>query len=173
MKALAAGLIFCSAVLVAACFSTAHLESSAPALSGSEWINGQAAGLRGRVTILHFWTFECINCRHNLPFVAKWAARYDPKEVQVIGIHTPELPEERNVDKVRVAVSELGIKYPILIDGKGDNWNSYRVSAWPTVFLIDKHGVIRDSWSGELQWNGADGFGRLSREIEVLRAEKG
>jgi len=147
-------------------------NSNAPALTGTTWINGQAAEFKGRVTVLHFWTFECINCRHNLPYVAKLAAKYDPKEVQVIGIHTPELPEERIMDNVREAVKELGIRYPVLIDGQGENWSHYNVRSWPSVVLIDKQGRIRDTWEGELQWNGQDGFGQLTREIEQLRVEK-
>ncbi len=172
MKLFAASLALIALVIFAARMPARSQANATATLTGSDWINGKAADLHGRVTILHFWTFECINCRHNLPYVAKWAAKYDPKDVQVIGIHTPELPEERNIANVRAAIKNLGIDYPVLVDGQGENWNRYKVEAWPTVVLIDKHGQIRKTWVGEMQWDGQDGFGEMTQKIERLRQEK-
>ncbi len=174
MKTLAVGAFLIAATLIAALAAPrVQSMSPAPALSPGEWINGNGLPFRGHVTILHFWTFGCINCQHNLPYVAKWAAKYDPKEVQVIGIHTPELDFEKDPKNVRDAVKRMGITYPVLIDGKGENWNHYDVEAWPTVILIDKEGRIRKTWVGELQWNGQDGFGEMTQKIERLRQERG
>lgn len=175
MKFMLAGLVLIAATLFGAALVApqASAKDGAPALASGEWINGTALPFKGRVTVLQFWTFACINCKHNLPYIEKWASKYEPNEVQVIGIHTPELDIEKDPKNVREAVQRLGIKYPVLIDGKGENWARYNVDAWPTVILIDKRGMIRKTWVGELQWNGQDGFGELSQKIERLRQEKG
>ena len=150
---------------------------TAPALQGDGWINVPAKDLArvklftGRVTVVHFWTFECINCRHNLPYYAKWAAAYKPEDVQVIGVHTPELETERVPDNVRSAVKAIGITYPVLIDGEGANWNRYHQEVWPTVYVIDKKGQLRYKWVGELQWDGQNGYGEVTKVIEALRKE--
>lgn len=175
MKFVLAGLTLIVASLLgtALVVPRAQVKGVAPELTSGEWINGEALAFKGRVTVLQFWTFACGNCKHNLPYVERWAARYDPKDVQVIGIHTPELDIEKDPKNVREAVKRLGIQYPVLIDDKGENWARYNVEAWPTVILIDKRGMIRKTWVGELQWNGQDGFGELSQKIERLRQEKG
>ncbi|HVT12043.1 MAG TPA: redoxin domain-containing protein [Fimbriimonadaceae bacterium] len=173
MKTIAGVLLIAATLLTALATPRMRAKDAAPTLVGGEWINGNGQPFKGRITILHFWTFGCINCRHNLPYVAKWAAKYDPKEVQVVGIHTPELDFEKDPKNVEDAVKRLGIQYPMLIDAKGENWNRYHVEAWPTVVVIDKQGRVRETWVGELQWNGQDGFGEISRKIERLRQEKG
>ena len=156
---------------------SASRDVAAPALKGSDWINVPAADVdwvssfKGRVTLLHFWTFECINCKHDLPAYARWAAAYKPTEVQVIGIHTPELAEERVPENVRAAVKSLGISYPILIDGEGTNWNRYQQKYWPTVYVIDKKGNVRYHWVGELGYNGQDGYRAVTRVVEQLQKE--
>ncbi len=150
--------------------------SLAPALQGkgADWINLPAANrdqvlsLKGHVTVLHFWTFECINCEHNLHWYNSWAADYKPDDVQIIGVHSPELAEERIPENVRNAVKKDEIKYPVLIDGEGANWNNYRQEVWPAVYLIDKKGQIRQKWEGEL---GEAGNGEVKRAIEALRKE--
>lgn len=167
MKLLLIGLVLVGAALIGA--KQASAPTIAPALIGAEWINGTAAEFKGHVTVLHFWTFACINCKHNLPYYQKWADKY--KDVQVVGIHTPELDFEKNPENVRAAVKDLGITYPVLIDGAGENWNRYKVDMWPTVMVIDKSGHVRYGWKGELQWNGQDGFGQLTKVIEQLRKE--
>jgi peroxiredoxin len=106
-----------------------------------------------------------------LPYYAKWSATYQPSDVQLIGIHTPELPAERNPANVREAVRALGITYPVLIDGEGTNWNRYHQEYWPTVYVIDKKGTLRYKWAGELQWDGQDGYGEVTAVIEKLRKE--
>lgn len=149
----------------------------APDLVGTAWINASpesatsVSKLRGHITVLHFWTFECINCKHNLPYYAKWATKYKPSEVQVVGVHTPELAEERKPANVREAVKALGIDYPVLIDTDGTNWTNYHQQVWPTVYVIDRNGRVRYRWEGELQWDGQDGFAEVSRVIERLRRE--
>jgi len=151
----------------------------APSLVGQEWLNVKQGDLdrvlefKGRVTLLHFWTFECINCKHNLPSYAAWAKKFPSDSVQVIGVHTPELPEERNLANVKRALPRLGIEYPVLVDSKETNWTRYGVQVWPTVFVIDKKGRVRYTWVGELGYNGANGFQQLTRSIQELLKEPG
>ncbi|HLK14223.1 MAG TPA: redoxin domain-containing protein [Fimbriimonadaceae bacterium] len=150
---------------------------AAPALTGDQWINvpkggaAKVADFKGRITVLHFWTFECINCKHNLPYYAKWAAQYKPEDVQIIGVHTPELETEKDPANVKDAVKALGITYPVLIDGDGANWKVWRQEVWPTVYVVDKKGQVRYRWTGELEWDGQDGFGQVSAVITKLEKE--
>jgi hypothetical protein len=90
----------------------------------------------------------------------------------IIGVHTPETKEEHKEENVRKKVKELGIKYPVLIDEKGDNWKRWEQYWWPTVYLIDKKGNVRYRWTGELDWNKAGGEGIMAQKIEYLLQEK-
>jgi len=148
----------------------------APELTGGPWINSPApislGARRGQVTIVHFWTFECSNCRHNLPSYAAWQKEFADKGVAVIGVHTPELPEEKVTANVQGGIKRLGITFPVLVDTDGANWNRWNVQYWPTVFLIDKNGHIRYRWEGELEYGGANGTAKLSHLVDELLAEK-
>jgi thiol-disulfide isomerase/thioredoxin len=148
----------------------------APELSGA-WLNvprGTSMTMqsrRGRVTIVHFWTFGCINCKRNLPHYAQWQKEFGPRGVAVIGIHTPETAGERNVTNVINQVKALGITYPVLLDPEAQNWKRWGQRCWPTAYLIDKQGRVRIAWEGELQYGGRDGFARATQMIEVLLKE--
>src|SRR5581483_11962635 len=124
----------------------------APELMGGTWINSDPLtlkSLRGRVVVVGFWTFGCYNCRNTLPSVKSWDARYRDKGLTIIGVHTPELQSERNLDNVRREVAELGIKYPVVTDNDNAIWNAYGVEAWPTWFVVDKQGRVRGMHVGE------------------------
>ncbi len=147
-------------------------------LTGGPWLNTAnsqpitMASRRGKVTILHFWTFGCINCQRNLPIYARWQKRYANRDVTVIGIHTPETEEERETENVIRYLKQNGITYPVLIDREGKNWRRWGQRYWPTVYLIDKKGKIRYAWEGELEWNGAGGEAKMSQLIEALLKEE-
>jgi thiol-disulfide isomerase/thioredoxin len=124
----------------------AAVPREAPEVSGEQWINAEPmrlAELRGRVVLVEFWTFACVNCRNVEPYVNAWHKRYADQGLVVIGVHTPELPHERDVDNVRRYVRERGLAYPIVIDGAFDTWRRYENRAWPAMYLIDKRGLIR------------------------------
>ena len=126
--------------------------ATAPELSGGTWINSDPLtlkSLRGRVVIVDFWTFGCYNCRNTLPSVKSWDARYREKGLTIIGVHTPELERERDVENVRREVAALGIQYPVVTDNDNAIWNAYRVEAWPTWFVLDKQGRVRWMHVGE------------------------
>ena len=153
--------------------SSAEYKSSesatAPELANGDWINSEPlklTDLRGRVVLVEFWTFGCINCRNTLPFVKSWDDRYRDKGLTVIGVHSPEFDEERNVEHLRREVSSLGIRYPVVTDNDYQTWNAYKVEAWPTVFLLDKQGRIRWKHVGEGNYDEAE------RLIQKLLTEK-
>jgi len=126
--------------------------SLAPEIVPGTWINSEPLtlkALRGKVVVLEFWTFACYNCRNTLPFVKSWNERYASKGLVVIGVHSPEMEEEENIDNVRREVASLGIRYPVVTDNNYANWKAFNVDAWPTIFVIDKAGSVRWSHVGE------------------------
>lgn len=144
-------------------------STTAPELATGEWINSPSLklnDLHGRVVLIEFWTFGCVNCRNTLPFVKNWDDRYREKGLTVIGVHSPEFDEEKNVENLRRAVSSLGIRYPVVTDNDYQTWKAYKVEAWPSIFLLDKQGRIRWMHVGE----GA--YEETERLIQKLLAEK-
>jgi thiol-disulfide isomerase/thioredoxin len=140
----------------------------APEVSGVAWLNSAPqtlAGLAGRVVLVEFWTFGCYNCRNVEPHVKEWHRRYAERGLVVIGVHTPELRDERNVDSVRRYVHEHEIPYPVVVDNDFATWNRYGNNAWPTLYLVDKHGLVR------LVRIGEGGSTETERTIEALLAE--
>ena len=147
----------------------------APELIGDAWVNGapvKLADLRGKVVILTVWTFECINCRHAIPFWNAWAKKYAGKDVAVVSIHTPENTSERDPKAVTAFAKKNGLIFPILIDNDQKNWNAWTVRYWPSTALIDKTGHVRAVWEGELDWKGSGAYKDVERSIETLRKEK-
>lgn len=127
-------------------------SAAAPELAPGEWINSAPLtlkGLRGRVVLVEFWTFGCYNCRNTLPSVKTWDARYREKGLTVVGVHSPEFDEEKNVTTLRREVAELEIKFPVVTDNDYATWRAYDVQAWPTIFVLDKSGRIRWMHVGE------------------------
>ena len=149
----------------------------APELTGLNWLNVAKGGsnavpnFQGKVTILHFWTFDCINCRHNLPYYDRWQMTFDASRVQVLGIHTPETEHENDLQELRRKVKELRVTYPVLFDSSRENWHRWQVGVWPTVFLVDRRGRVRFAWEGELEYNHAGGYEKMTRLIRDLLNE--
>ena len=144
-------------------------SATAPELASGEWINSQPLqlkDLRGRVVLIEFWTFGCINCRNALPFVESWHERYREQGLTVIGVHSPEFDEEKNVETLRRQVSSLGIRYPVVTDNEFQTWKAFNVEAWPTIVLLDKQGRIRWTRVGEGKYDATE------RVIQKLLAEK-
>ncbi len=141
----------------------------APEISGGQWINSEPLtlkSLQGRVVLLEFWTFACYNCRNTLPTIKKWDAQYRDKGLTTIGVHTPELDIERNIDSLRREIAALGIKYPVVTDNDYAIWKAYQLEAWPTWFVIDKQGRVRWTHVGE------GGYDETEEVIKKLLAEK-
>src|SRR2546422_8612889 len=142
----------------------------APEWASGTWIDSDPSTLkilRGRVVLVDFWIFGCYNCRNTLPFVKQWHARYRDKGLTIVGVHSPELDRERNIENVRREVASLGIRYPVVTDNDYATWNAYSVNAWPTIFVLDKAGRVRWMHVGE----GA--YDETEQIIQKLLAEEG
>jgi cytochrome c biogenesis protein CcdA/thiol-disulfide isomerase/thioredoxin len=130
-----------------------HGEGEMPSLAGATaWLNSAPLtpeALRGKVVVVDFWTYSCINCLRSLPYIEAWYDRYKDHGLVIIGVHTPEFAFERNEDNVRRAVSDLGITYPVAMDNDYAIWRAFNNQYWPAHFFIDATGRIRSHHFGE------------------------
>ncbi|QBF27306.1 thioredoxin family protein [Pseudomonas tructae] len=139
--------------LLAGTPSTLETLGPMPELGGAvQWLNSpplDRQALKGKVVLVDFWTYECINCRRSLPHVNTWAKRYADQGLVVIGVHTPEYPEERVVANVREQVQRLDIGYPVAIDNDYAIWNAFGNQFWPAHYIVDGNGQVRYVHFGE------------------------
>jgi cytochrome c biogenesis protein CcdA/thiol-disulfide isomerase/thioredoxin len=135
-------------------------EGPMPSLSGAvAWLNSPpltTAGLRGKVVLIDFWTYSCINCLRELPYVKAWAQRYGPAGLVIIGVHTPEFAFERVVGNVQKAAKDLGVTYPIAIDSDYKIWSAFNNQYWPALYFIDATGTIRHHHFGEGEYDESE-----------------
>jgi cytochrome c biogenesis protein CcdA/thiol-disulfide isomerase/thioredoxin len=129
----------------------------APQFAGlTNWINSKPltlSQLKGKVVLVDFWTFSCINCIRTLPYLEKWNQAYGKDGLVIIGVNTPEFVFEHNPKNVQAAVTKFGIKYPVALDDNYDTWDAYDNDSWPADYLIDKQGDIRYVSLGEGDYN--------------------
>jgi thiol-disulfide isomerase/thioredoxin len=138
--------------------------------SASEWLNSKpltAEDLKGKVVLVDFWTYSCINCLRSIPYVRAWAEKYRDHGLVVIGVHAPEFAFERNVDNVRKAVATLKISYPVAIDNEYMIWRAFENEYWPAHYFIDAKGQIRHQHFGEGDYDESE------RTLQKLLAEAG
>jgi cytochrome c biogenesis protein CcdA/thiol-disulfide isomerase/thioredoxin len=130
-----------------------NAHGAMPSLSGAvQWLNSPALSndsLKGKVVLVDFWTYDCINCQHTLPYVKDWAKKYEKDGLVVVGVHTPEYGYERIIDNVKDQVKELGITYPVAIDNNYAIWRAFDNQYWPAHYLIDAKGQVRYTHFGE------------------------
>ena len=122
-------------------------------------------GLRGKVVLVDFWTYSCVNCIRTLPYLESWDARYRARGLVIVGVHTPEFAFEHVVSNVRGAVRELGIHYPVAIDDDYGTWQAYGNQYWPAHYLIDRTGHVREVHFGEGR------YAETERAIQELLGE--
>jgi thiol-disulfide isomerase/thioredoxin len=145
--ALLAGVLASSVIGASAVPSgTAKSSGIAPEFRGIEkWLNGPPLSmqqLRGKVVLVDFWTYSCINCINTLPYVKAWHQRYASEGLVVVGVHTPEYPFERSTANVEAALKRFGIRYPVAQDNQYATWGAYNNPYWPALYLVDKTGHI-------------------------------
>jgi cytochrome c biogenesis protein CcdA/thiol-disulfide isomerase/thioredoxin len=131
----------------------------------SAWINSRPLslnGLRGKVVLVDFWTYSCINCLRTLPYLKAWDARYRSKGLVILGVHTPEFAFEHDLGNVREAVKRLGIGYPVALDNGYGTWKAYSNNYWPADYLVDQAGRVRDVHFGE------GDYAKTERNIRLL-----
>ena len=147
------------------------VEGTLPPLDGlGPWINSPPLtreSLRGKVVVIDFWTYSCINCLRSIPYVRAWDEQYRKDGLVVIGVHAPEFAFERNPDNVRTAVADLGIKYPVALDNSYKLWSALKNNYWPAHYFVDATGRIRFHHFGE------GGYAQSERVIRQLLAEAG
>jgi thiol-disulfide isomerase/thioredoxin len=141
-------------------------EGPFPSLAGAvSWLNTPPLttdGLRGRVVVIGFWTYSCINCLRAIPYVEAWAEKYKTSGLVVIGVHTPEFAFEKDLANVRKAVSDLKVTYPVAVDSNYAIWRAFKNEYWPAHYFIDARGTIRHHHFGEGQYEESE---RVIREL--------
>ena len=146
-----------------------ELKVKAPDLTGIKaWINSQPLvmdKLKGKVVVLDFWTYTCINCLRTIPYVERWHEKYSDSGLVVIGVHTPEFLFEAELNNVKKAVKDLGITYPVALDSDHETWEAYTNSYWPSKYLIDKEGNVVHVLFGEGGYS--DFEGRIQEALGV------
>ena len=142
-----------------------------PSLAGAvAWLNSpplSAEGLHGKVVLIDFWTYSCINCLRELPYVKAWAQKYGPAGLVMIGVHTPEFAFERVVGNVQKAIKDLGVTYPVAVDSDYKIWGAFNNQYWPALYFIDGTGTIRHHHFGEGEYDDSE------RIIKQLLKENG
>jgi len=129
------------------------VEGLFPPLDGAvSWLNSEplsVADLRGKVVLVDFWTYSCINCIRSLPYVRAWSEKYKDQGLVVIGVHSPEFAFEKDIDNVKSAIKRFEIGFPVAIDNDFSIWRAFRNSYWPALYFIDAQGRIRHHRFGE------------------------
>jgi thiol-disulfide isomerase/thioredoxin len=123
-----------------------------PFAGAAEWLNSEPlgpAGLRGHVVLVNFWTLTCINWLRQEPHVRAWSQAYREAGLVVNGVHTPEFSFEHEIDRIRPAIAERGIDYPVAVDNDYGIWDAFDNHYWPALYFIDQEGIIRDQQFGE------------------------
>ena len=163
----------------------APINAAAQSFDGATtWLNSPplgAAELKGKVVLVDFWTYTCVNWLRTLPYVRAWADKYKDQGLVVIGVHTPEFPFEKNLDNVRAAVKEMRVTYPVAVDSSYAVWRAFSNNAWPAVYLIDTMGRVRYRHAGEGEYAatekmiqqllGEGGRDGVSRELVSVKGE--
>jgi cytochrome c biogenesis protein CcdA/thiol-disulfide isomerase/thioredoxin len=156
---------------VAVAGSKLPVEGMMPELAGAtRWLNSPPLtrqGLRGKVVVIDFWTYSCINCLRALPYVEAWAKKYKDKGLVVIGVHAPEFAFEKQEENVRRAVRDLGVTYPVALDNELKIWQAFNNQYWPAHYFIDAEGRIRHHHFGEGEYDQSENV------IRQLLAEAG
>ena len=169
--ALAAAVVLCAAAGVRAQEPPSIVGSSPlPGLAGATgWLNSKpltAKDLKGKVVVIDFWTYSCINCLRSVPYVRAWAEKYKDQGLVVIGVHTPEFDFEKDPANVQKAISKFGITYPVALDSNQKIWNAFHNDYWPAHYFIDANGKVRFEHFGEGKYDESEKW------IQQLLAER-
>lgn len=146
-------------------------EVKMPEFAGiTQWLNSPPLtkeSLKGKVVLVDFWTYSCINCIRSLPHVVEWHKKYEKSGLVIVGVHAPEFAFEKNADNVKKAVAQHGITYPVALDNDHATWRAYANRYWPAHYLMDRHGILRYRHFGE------GNYAETENMIRTLLAEGG
>jgi thiol-disulfide isomerase/thioredoxin len=147
------------------------VEGHLPSLDGATgWLNSEplsTESLRGKVVLIDFWTYTCINWLRTLSYIRAWADKYEDQGLVVVGVHTPEFPFERDLDNVRVAAKDMAVGYPVALDSEYEIWRAFSNHYWPAAYIADTEGRIRHHRFGE------GGYEEIERSIQQLLRQAG
>jgi thiol-disulfide isomerase/thioredoxin len=134
----------------------------------TSWMNGKVGpgDLRGKVVLVDFYTFDCINCKHTEPNLRNLYQTTSRRDLVIVGVHSPETSTERNRDNLLASLKDQGIVWPVAVDNDFSVWNSYGIAAWPTQLIFDRHGRLRSTVVGEGQDDA------INRAVKQLVAER-
>jgi thiol-disulfide isomerase/thioredoxin len=138
--------------------------------TASEWLNSKPLrlkNLRGQVVLIEFWAFDCVNCRRTVPWMHSMQERFGDQGLAIVGVHTPELPQERSAANVSAAVREQNITYPVMLDADYSYWNALDNRYWPAFYVIDARGNVAAQAIGEMHI-GQRRAVEFERQIEQL-----
>jgi thiol-disulfide isomerase/thioredoxin len=142
----------------------------APEITGDRiWINTpplKLESLRGKVVLIEFWAFDCPECAKAMPHIMEMNEKYSKQGLVVIGVHTPRIDKEKDVEKIKEAVKTKGIKYPVVVDNNYGIWSDYACDAWPMVYIVDQEGVI------QLSHTGIGRYEDMEKVVQKLLAKK-
>ncbi|KKQ24661.1 MAG: hypothetical protein US40_C0014G0021 [Candidatus Roizmanbacteria bacterium GW2011_GWC2_37_13] len=154
---------------------TTFYPASPELIQGGEWFNSKPlklSQLRGKVVLIDFWTYTCINCIRTLPYLKSWHEKYKDKDLVIIGVHTPEFEFEKNPDNVAKAIKDFDLKYPIIQDNDYATWNAYNNRYWPAKYFIDKNGRIRSTHFGEGDYDESEAIIQdLLKEAGTIKSD--
>ncbi|HYS62651.1 MAG TPA: thioredoxin family protein [Paraburkholderia sp.] len=172
LKTLTAAAMFAAVAATSSAAQADTLSKSMPApeFTGiDKWLNSEPLTLqqlRGKVVLVDFWTYTCINCIHTLPYVKSWNQKYKDQGLAVIGVHTPEYPFERSTENVKTALKRFDITYPVAQDNQYATWSAYNNQYWPAFYLIDRKGQVVYTHFGE------GDYAETESAIKALLAQK-
>ena len=163
-------MIVCSlCALMVASPVNARVGLPAPEITNSLWLNSKPlhpSDLRGKVVLVKFWTFGCYNCNNIEPYVKKWHDKYADKGLVVIAVHSPEFAHERSVENVKRYIKDNDVRYAVPIDNDYATWRKFQNRYWPTLYVIDKQGIIQYVRIGD------GGYAETERRITALLVEE-
>ena len=151
---------FLGSIIAAATLTLAPLSHAA------DWLGSRPAPLAGKVVLVDVFTFDCINCKHVVPELRKLHASVSPSDLEIIGIHSPETPYERDRQNVIQNLAAQGITWPVAVDNDFALWRAFNIEYWPTQLIFDKHGRLRQTVIGE----GQDDL--VERTVHQLMSER-
>ena len=149
-----------------------------PTLQGGPWLNTPGeqgltlSNLRGKVVLVNFWVYSCINCHNSLPTLQSWYASYHAQGLEIIGIHTPEFESDKPLANVRAALKEDNVTWPVMQDNNLTNWRAWDNHYWPAFYLIDRQGKLRAVHNGEISSRFPQAIPGLEATLKSLLAEK-
>jgi thiol-disulfide isomerase/thioredoxin len=144
-------------------------------VAGGAWVNSKPlsiSSLRGKVVIVNLWVHSCINCHNSLPTLKSWYAKLKAQGLEIVGVHTPEFDSDKDLAGLQRSLKRDGVTWPIVQDNQNATWNAYDNRYWPSFYLVDKRGVIREVHEGEISSRYPDAIPGLEGTLKRLLSEK-